>query len=293
MAASAYQLTGRGSLGSSAPKSPVLMNENIDLNLPAFGEGSQKIAEPKPTEEANAQAEAEAPAEEKVEEEELSEEEADADSTPIKYSRFRKFHQLAREKEQEAQYWREEAERLRSERREVELSRSPMSNEMPSEWREMYGDSDASKRAWQIQLKREEQLKAELKEEALRAVREEQEATFARTEKNLETIDDNFGALAETIGRELTTKEESAILDIVDDMTPKDRLGNYAGPLISFEKAWEYYEMKKQLEKSPTKTSRDSVAALSGSRTQGEPSKSAAKNENFDPLDWDAWKRRL
>ncbi len=196
---------------------------------------------------------------------------------------------MALEAQKEAEYWREEAERLRSSRRDVE---SP-SSELPDYWREMYGDSDAAKKAWKIQQQQNEEITSEAREEALRAVREEQQLETVRTTENMETIDNSFESLSEFVGRDLTAKEQSAILDIVDEFMPKDENGNYAGPLIPFEKAWEYYEVKNQISKAPTQKSRDTVASLNGSRSEGDTNVAVDKDKSFNPFDWNSYKRRL
>ncbi len=60
-------------------------------------------------------------------------------------------------------------------------------------------------------------------------------------------IDARLDALAAHIGRPMTEDEQSAVLDIVDDFQPKDEKGDFLGPLISFEKAWEVYELRSQI----------------------------------------------
>ena len=63
-------------------------------------------------------------------------------------------------------------------------------------------------------------------------------------EENLATIDERFAELAELVGRMLTDEEGSAILDIVDELTPKKPDGNYLCALLPFDYAWEVYETK-------------------------------------------------
>ncbi len=45
----------------------------------------------------------------------------------------------------------------------------------------------------------------------------------------------------------------------------------------------EIYELKNEAKKAPKKQSRDNVAALSSSQTQGEPTIEAEKDKNFNP----------
>lgn len=252
----------------------------IDLNAPAFGPNAQKVEDLNKPEQTAEPAVAE-PA--KVEEVETPVEE-----TKVPYSRFKKFHDRALEAEEEAARWRAEAERY-AQTTKVEQPES----DMPSYWRELYGDSDASKKAWSIQKQAYAELREETRKEALEAVRNERLAEVERTEQNIEVLDENFEDLQALVGRELTDKEQAAILDIVDDYTPKDREGNYAGALMPFDKAWEIYELKNQASKIARTTQRDNVAGLTGTRRQGEPDVKAEQDKNWNPLDWNAWKKKL
>ena len=44
----------------------------------------------------------------------------------------------------------------------------------------------------------------------------------------------------------MTEEEEIAILEIVDEYTPKDKDGDYLVSLLPFEYAWEIYENKNE-----------------------------------------------
>jgi predicted RNA-binding protein len=67
-----------------------------------------------------------------------------------------------------------------------------------------------------------------------------------RIEGNIGIIDEQFLELQEMIGRELTEDEQSEVLDIVDEYTPKDKDGNYLCSLLPFDYAWEIYEVQKR-----------------------------------------------
>lgn len=66
-----------------------------------------------------------------------------------------------------------------------------------------------------------------------------------RIERNIDKINDNFDDLAECLGRDLTEFEQSAILDIVDEYTPKDDKGNYKFDMLPFDYAWTICEYEK------------------------------------------------
>lgn len=256
----------------------------IDLNAPAFGEGAQKpeaaVVEP--------EVKVEAPQvvpEPKVEEPKVEPE----GETQVPYSRFKKFHDAAREAQEAADYWKAKAE----ERLEAPAAPAPVADDMPPQWVKLYGDSDDSKAAWEIQKNLLAEMREQTRTEALEAVRNQQHEEKERTEQNVERLDDGFEDLAAKVGRDLTEIEQSAILDIVDDYTPKDEDGNYAGDILSFDKAWEIYELKNAATKAPKIQQRNNVAGILGNQSQGEPNNNAEQNKNWNPLDWDAWKRRI
>ena len=50
--------------------------------------------------------------------------------------------------------------------------------------------------------------------------------------------------------------------------------------------------MKQQVSKAPRTQARDSVASLTGTNTQGNTS-IQDKDNSFNPLDWQAWRKRI
>lgn len=259
----------------------------VDLTKPAFGPGSQKINEEPAKETPVLES---LPKEEKVEEpvaEPVKSDDETEEEQKVPYSRFKKFHDRALEAEREAQEWRAKAESITSRPEAKEAQ-----GDIPSYWVELYGDSEQSKRAWGIQQEANNRLIQEAQQKAVEAVKSERFQEEERVSKNEEAIDAEIDALATYAGRPLTQHEQSQILDIVDEFTPKDDKGNYLGATIPFEKAWDIYELKSQASKAPKAEARNKVAALTGSPTSGEPS-SDEKDKNFNPLDWSAYKKRI
>lgn len=261
----------------------------VDLSKPAFGPDAQKVSELSEEVAPVAPQAEEAQVEEPVAPVEPSVEEP-TEEQKVPYSRFKKFHDLAQEAQREAEEWRARAEEL--ERKESPRSASE-SGDVPSWWSELYGDTEASQKAWKIQERANQQLIEEARQQALEAVQGERQQETERVRTNEEIIDQNLERLSDYAGHELSEREQSAILDIVDEYTPKDDDGNYLGPTIPFEKAWDIYELKQTASKAPRVAARNKVAELTGSPTQGEPSVDQAKNESFNPLDWNAWKKRI
>lgn len=258
------------------------MKNKIDLNAPAFGKGAQKVEET--VEETVVE-----PTIEKIEEPKIEPIEPSEEESKVPYSRFKKFHQEAREAREEAEKWRLEAERLKNQPEPTKYS-----DELPPQWAKLYGDSDASKDAWKVQQDLNRQIREDALKEAREAVRNERYEEAQRIEDNVGQIDSSFEDLSAFIGRDLTEKEQSALLDIVDEFTPKDRYGNYAGETTSLEKAWEVYELKNNISKAPKTQARDTVAALTGKLSQGGTTAEVEeRNKNWNPLNWNGYKDRL
>jgi hypothetical protein len=247
----------------------------IDLNAPAFGTGAQKV---------------EVASDEPVGESEKPNEEEQQVETQVPYSRFKKYHDLAKEAQEEAERYRREADELRSQPERVVYDK-----ELPEQWKKLYGDTEQSREAWKLQLELQRELREETMQEAREAVRNERYEEVERTEANLEIIDDNFEQLGDFIGRDLTETEQSSVLDAVDYLTPKDRYGNYAGPLVPFEADWDYVQAKQGRANSSRSQSRNQVAAASASQSQGSPilTETEEKNKNYNPLNWNAYKDRI
>lgn len=260
------------------------MKEKIDLNAPAFGAGAQTL---------DVLSDTPASVEEQpVIEAEPEEETVDSvEENKVPYSRFKNIHNRALEAEAEAERWRQKAEEFEQ----TTSNRAAVddTSEMPSYWRELYGDSEASQRAWTVQERREQAIEQRAYEAGQRGAMELEQRQQQQVDSNVAAIDSNFDLLSDYVGRDLTENEQDAILNIVDDFTPKDEYGRYAGPLIPFEKAWEMYELKQTSAKVSQRKDRDSVASLSAAQTQGNTEVQEDANKNWNPLARGTWRNRL
>lgn len=263
----------------------MLDKEKINLNAPAFGSGAQTLESLK-AESASVEETLKVKEEDKEEETDTS-----AEETKVPYSRFKNIHNRALEAEAEAEKWRQRAEDIESSRNSTR--NDDQDTEIPSYWKELYGDSEASQKAWKIQERREQEIEQRAYEAGQRGAEELEMKQHQRLEVNVATIDDNFEDLSAFVGRDLTSKEQSAVLDIVDDFTPKDEYGRYAGPLIPFEKAWEMYELKNNSARSTQRKDRDSVASLSATSSQGNTEVNEEANKSWNPLARGTWRSRL
>lgn len=260
----------------------------IDLNAPAFGPGSQKLDELAQDTNLTPVGEQQG---HQVEEEGIAVE--PEGETQVPYSRFKKFHDKALESEREAEMWRQRAEELEQSRYSNARSDNNESTEMPSYWVELYGDSEASQKAWKIQQRREEEIEQRAYEAGQRGAQELEYRQREVINSNVVTIDENFDYLSDVIGRDLTAKEQSAILDIVDDYTAKDSDGNYLGEIMPFDKAWEIYELKQNTSTLSKRRDRDEVASLSANPSQGDADFQKEQNRNFNPFERGSRRKRL
>jgi hypothetical protein len=83
-------------------------------------------------------------------------------------------------------------------------------------------------------------------DDLFKALSEERKIAQEKQEKeNVEIIDERLRYLGTlVVGKDLTEEEQMAILDIVDEYTPKDKDGNYLCSLLPFDYAWEIYQIK-------------------------------------------------
>lgn len=214
------------------------------------------------------------------------------DKAKIPYSRFENVNRARREAEQEAERWRQRALELEENRFQ---SKPPVQEGVPSWWTRLYGDTEQTREAWNLYRENQPSLDPQaIREEAVRAYREEQEREQQTFQSNLATIDDGLEALSEYLGRPISEAEQSDLLDIVDEYTPKDDIGNYLGAPISFDKAWDIYEMKSKNASAPRKQSRDAVARATSSGSSGQPSsEQQERDKNYRSGVWGQWRERF
>lgn len=261
------------------------MNTKIDFNAPAFGPNASKFTK---EEESTADTPTVVPqAEEEVEKKVEAEPSLVEDEQKVPYSRFSKIHREKIEAERVAQEYQEKYEEL-SRRPQTSSKQEPEIGNLPSWWTKLYGDNEPSREAYKFELERQSIIKEEARKEAVEAVRNERVNEVRQVNENVSDIDSRLEDLsASIVGRDLTDNEQAALLEIVDDYTPKDRDGNYAGELLPFDKAWEIYEMKKNQSSSARNKSRNAVTSLTSTRSNGEDvSNRSERDKNFNPLNW-------
>lgn len=208
-----------------------------------------------------------------------------SDEQRVPYSRF---HKVTEDRDRAFETIREMEERLASLETARTESRSHEDIEVPPEWVKLYGDSDISKEAFRVQLAREEQLAQRISRESYERFVDEQRATVEQSKENEEMIESSLTSLNEKLGKKLTSKQEEAILDIVDEFSPTGEDGKYTS-LFPFDKAYEIYELRSIKKSAPTIKARREVADLSGNASSGE----ADSNEGTFTRGWDSWRKEV
>lgn len=162
------------------------------------------------------------------------------------------------------------------------------SDEVPEEWKQLYGDSELSKKAWTVQQKREAKLREEAVKAAIEMVKKEQAEVAAAEQQKEKALDDYLSSLKDSFGQQMSQAVEEEMLSIVDEFSPTDKEGKYVS-LITPEKAIEIYKLRHATKDAKTKAAREKVAELTSGKSQGEAEPSAGP---YDPS-WDAWRKAL
>lgn len=157
------------------------------------------------------------------------------------------------------------------------------------DWIALWGDSEESKKAYLIDQRRSERMRIDATEKILEDIEAKQSKKQEEFQENLNYIEDNIAKFEESIKRKLTDAEESALLDIQDEFTPKDEKGNYIAPLLSPEKAFEIYNLRNVGAKTDKVLARRKVVSITGSGSGDDNSSSSS----YDANEWGSWRKKL
>lgn len=274
--------------------------KKVDLDAPAFGKGSAPAdtTTSEPTTEVSqtkelGQDDAELVTR-KLEAEEADNEEESEGEQKIPYSRFKTISDQKREAEARALEAQERLERILNEREQrVQEAEKPEDEKLLGYMIKLYGDNENTREAYKVELERLAYLEKRAEQRAIESVKEYRENEAKALEKNEEIIDNNLEDLESYVGKKLTEKEQSGILEIVDEYTPKDEDGNYSGDLLPFDKAYEIYQLKNQTRTQASKKARSNATNLTSRNTEGEPNSVEKNNKSFDPLNWNSYRSRI
>ena len=117
---------------------------------------------------------------------------------------------------------------------------SPSSIQLPEYWVTLWGNSEASKRAYLLQEKENAEREQKIVEETIQRISQRETENKQIVKQEEKKIQDRLQVLRDN-GAEF---EDEKLLKIVDEFTPKDEHGNYLTDFIPFERAYEHYQLK-------------------------------------------------
>lgn len=202
----------------------------------------------------------------------------------VPYSRFKKKLDEATEYSTKVKYLEEQLEEMKK----SSASKTQEDSEIPAEWVELYGDSETSRKAWNLQKQLDEKRQQQIVENAIKTLQEREQKAQESLIQNEELIETNLAELATKTGIKLTPAMEEEILNIVDEFSPVDKNNKYI-TLFPFEKAYEIYKLRNTAKGKVTQEARKKVADITGNSTQGESSETSVPFERG----WDNWRKSL
>lgn len=206
--------------------------------------------------------------------------EPEAEEAKVPKSRFLTMHQRAVDAEKALREF--EAERAHEQREPLQETAVA---DLPDYWIEMFGDSDASKKAFTAEQKRLSTIEEKAAERAYERLENREKEEKERTDEIVKSFDSAFEELSIVADREFSDEEQVAILDIVEQYSPKDKDGKMLRDfLLPLDKAYEIYSVRSEAKTSEKRAARSSVASLQNARSEGSPSGSTA--QAWQPGQW-------
>lgn len=207
-------------------------------------------------------------------------EEVEVEEAKVPKSRFLTMHSRAVEAEKALLAL--QAERSQQT---VEAQTEPETHELPDYWIEMFGDSEASQRAFVAEQQRLSTIEDKAAERAYQRLENREKDEEARTQEIIESFDSAFEELGIVTDKEFTDDEQVAILDIVEQYSPKDKEGKLLRDfLLPLDKAYEIYSVRTDAKTAEKKAARSQVASLTGARSEGSPT--GSNTQSWQPGQW-------
>ncbi len=264
-----------------------VMEEKINLDAPAWGEDAPKdeVQTDSKASEVENKLEAEAKEIEQKLETQPPKEEEEPEEGKVPYRRFKKYVDRAKESEAKLLALADEIESLKKTRQ------TPVQEtELPKEWVNLYGDSEASKEYYKAESSRREELLKAAEDRAYERLLQSTKAEAERVEANEAFLDEGLENLSETLGRDLTEDEEGAVLDLVEEFSAKDEDGNLVA-VFPIDKAWEIYELKEKALKTSQTSKKANISSVISAKSKGGTAKNTPQ-EDFNPS-WGALDRTI
>lgn len=187
------------------------------------------------------------------------------DPPRVPYSRFESVNEARIEAEAKLRLFEEAQERERLEKAAV---KSPEG--LPAYWVKLYGDSDASQEAYAL---RQQEL-TDIRQSLQSSIREDMVKEQAESEQRTETLVDEWSNQIDDFAaknkRKFTDGDTDAILDVMDELTPKDTDGSYIVEPIQFlARAVELHDLRTEKATAAKKASKQATAQLTAAKGEG------------------------
>lgn len=246
------EITAKGFEKASAK----LTNEQLDRPI-------DEVVAPKSEEVAPSESVSETPIE-TVPEPVVSTPEPEEEKVPK--SRFLTMHQRAVEAEKALRQF--EAERKESPELVIQVDED---DELKKFYTTTFGDTEMAEKLYQNELKRLATIEERASERAYERLSKREQENLQLIDQRVASMDSAFEELGIVEGKDFTDDEQTAMLDIVEKYSPKDRNGKIPEEyLLPLDKAYEIYQLQVEQAK-PNRSQRNAVAALSGAKSEGAP----------------------
>lgn len=204
------------------------------------------------------------------------------DPPRVPYSRFETVNERAIRAEEQLRIMQEERERER-----LAQAAAPTPAGLPTYWVKLYGDSDASKEAYALRQQELAEERKTIQSNLREELQREQVEAEQRTEQTVEDWSNQIDDFAAQNKRKFSDAETDALLDVMDELTPKDENGNYiVEPIQYLPQAVELYDLRQEKALASKKASKQATARLTGARSEG----SLVTNTK----EWDGnWEKKL
>lgn len=243
-----------------------LTNEQLDKPLDEVDVEAATESVPETPVENEAEQESNSP-DKPAEVESEPEAQAEEEEERVPKSRFLTMHQRAIEAE------KRERELIAEKANQPEPVKQLPDNEKLHEFFvKKFGEGELTEELYQNELA----LIASIEEKAAERVYERLSQREQMEERVIEdrvaSFDMAFEELSAVTGKEFSDEEQVALLDIVEEYSPKDADGKLIGDyLLPLDRALEIYSLKTQPVVQAKKAERNKVASLSGARSEGTP----------------------
>lgn len=218
--------------------------------------------------------------------------EEETEVTPRFQDRFNEIYGESKRHEREASEARERADRLeRLLEQSMQQGRTPEKRTVPDEWKKVLGETEATDAFYDLLDRELSTREQRAVEKAYERYVEEQQGSNDAVRANEGVIDSELESLENSIGRELTDEEASAILDIADELTPQEN-GKYLTNLVPLRAAYGEYRARQFEAKAPQLQARQRVASVVSAKG-GSVGESPATREVRGRPNPDGWRKAI